>query len=438
MEVDQVTPAAKETNAPAQNKTVSFIEKKETTADKPLDPDALYPIFWSLQESFNQPKKLFVASHLAQFKTGLEETMKAFKANPVQQDAKSSKQGDDKRGIKRKHEPEEEEALMSFNPKYLTSRDLFELEVSIERRLFLESQLTRCQINDLSLRRYVLVQALITIEFLLSLTAEAKKTLSSIQSINKSVAYLDQTLSDDDEKWVRSMKHDVTEYLKMATDGQYFLRMVETILVRDKNWVHWKIENCPIIERPAISAKEWAVAMFTSKREATSKKVRLNTTHPLNLDFLKEDNDIDVMEELKDPKRFKLPDIKSFQAGIQEVDFDLGFPNAVEKERELKEHKASLTWRALRIAGRTKLATFDKIESYEDINILFEEPKSVKEEEEERVEDVQENGANGQTETTLLEDGKNGEAESAEVVMADEVEPASAPGGPVEAMVTDG
>lgn len=129
MEVDQEPSAVKETNGQAQSKSVSFIEKKDATAEKFLDPDALYPIFWSLQESFNQPKKLFDAAHLAQFKTGLEETMKAFKANPVQNDAKSSRQGDDKRGVKRKLDSGEEEALTSFNPKYLTSRDLFELEV---------------------------------------------------------------------------------------------------------------------------------------------------------------------------------------------------------------------------------------------------------------------------------------------------------------------
>lgn len=131
MEVDSEVSAVKETNAQTHSKSVSFGEKG-STAEKPLDPDALYPVFWSLQESFNQPKKLFEPTHLSQFKLGLEETMKAFKANPVQPDAKSSKQVDDKRGVKRKVDSEEDEALASFNPKYLTSRDLFELEVSTE------------------------------------------------------------------------------------------------------------------------------------------------------------------------------------------------------------------------------------------------------------------------------------------------------------------
>lgn len=297
----------------------------------------------------------------------------------------------------------------------------------------------------MSLRRYVLVQALIIIEFLLSLTPEAKQKLASIQSINRSVAYLDQSLGEEDLKWVENMKANVTEYLKTATDGHFFLRMVETILSRDKNWVRWKIENCPPIEMPAISPKEWTTAMNTVKREATSKKVRLNSTHPLNLDFLKERDDVDVMEELKDPKRYKLPDIKSFQRDIQEVDLDLGMPNDIEKERELKEHKASLSWRALRIASRTKLAVLDKIDSYEDINVLFEEPKP--EEEEEEVPENGEHGENGENGVAVVKEEDRKEAETAEVAMTDDGEAIPAPepaapaeqnGAPIEAMVTDG
>lgn len=279
----------------------------------------------------------------------------------------------------------------------------------------------------------MLVQALIIIEFLLSLTPEAKQKLLSIHSINRSVAYLDQTLGEEDLKWVENMKVNVTEYLKTAPDGHFFLRMVETILSRDKNWVRWKIENCPPIERAPISPKEWTSAMSIAKREATSKKVRLNSTNPLNLDFLKERDDVDVMEELKDPKRYKLPEIKSFQRGIQEVDLDLEMPGDTEKERELKEHKASLSWRALRIASRTKLAVLDKIDSFEDISILFEEPRP-------KDEANDENGENGDHMAT--EENGN-EADNGEVVAEEEdgkatpaatVEPN---GAPVEAMVTE-
>lgn len=133
MDVDSEVPAAKQegANDQTQSKTVSFSEKKDTPAEKSLDADALYPIFWSLQDSFNQPKKLFEPANLAHFKSGMEATMTAFKANPPSNEAKSSKQNDDKqRGQKRKLDSEDDDVLTSFNPKYLTSRDLFELEAS--------------------------------------------------------------------------------------------------------------------------------------------------------------------------------------------------------------------------------------------------------------------------------------------------------------------
>lgn len=133
MEVDSEAPAVKDkdSNDQAQSKSVSFSEKKDS-ASKPLDSDALYPVFWSLQESFNQPKRLFEPASLAQFKSGMEATITAFKASPVSHDAKSAKQNDDKRGQKRRLDTEDDDdVLTSFNPKYLTSRDLFELEVRI-------------------------------------------------------------------------------------------------------------------------------------------------------------------------------------------------------------------------------------------------------------------------------------------------------------------
>lgn len=138
MDVDSQEQGAADNNDQAPSKSVSFNEKKNAPSQKSIDVDALYPVFWSLQESFNQPKKLFEAANLSQFKSGLEATLTAFKASPVQHDAKSSRQADEKRGLKRKLETQDDndaEVASSFNPKYLTSRDLFELEVSFSRFL---------------------------------------------------------------------------------------------------------------------------------------------------------------------------------------------------------------------------------------------------------------------------------------------------------------
>lgn len=101
-------------------------------SDKPLDPDALYPLFWSLQENFSQPKRLFETPHLAAFKESLGATMKVFQT--IHNDRGSRKSAEDsKRSLKRKREGgEDDDTNNAFNPKYLTSRDLFELEVRID------------------------------------------------------------------------------------------------------------------------------------------------------------------------------------------------------------------------------------------------------------------------------------------------------------------
>lgn len=53
------------------------------------------------------------------------------------------------------------------------------------------------QINDLAFRRHILVQALIILDFLLSLTSEAKAKLENLNLQNKSVQYA-YILSEED------------------------------------------------------------------------------------------------------------------------------------------------------------------------------------------------------------------------------------------------
>ncbi len=109
--------------------------KRHQQAEKPLDPEALYPILWSLQESFNQPKKLFEPPQFAAFKAGLEATMATFRSIKPEPPSRSKEKLDkqieeNKRILKRKRDDSDDELAGSFNPKYLTSRDLFKLEVS--------------------------------------------------------------------------------------------------------------------------------------------------------------------------------------------------------------------------------------------------------------------------------------------------------------------
>lgn len=105
-------------------------EKKEESEDL-LGTNKLYPIFWSLQESFSMPTRLFDNQHFKAFKEGLDLTIRKFQSvhQELQARGPSKYLEDNKRSMKRKRDDPEDEILNSFNPRYLTSKDLFELEV---------------------------------------------------------------------------------------------------------------------------------------------------------------------------------------------------------------------------------------------------------------------------------------------------------------------
>jgi THO complex subunit 1 len=136
MEVDSEAPAksnpttdgtAERPNEESQSgaKGVTF-----SKPDTPLSASELYPIFWSLQDTFNQPRKLFEAANFTGFKAKLESTMAMFKSVQNDMSGRPVKAAEDgKRGTKRKRSQVDDDLANAFNPKYLTSRDLFELEV---------------------------------------------------------------------------------------------------------------------------------------------------------------------------------------------------------------------------------------------------------------------------------------------------------------------
>lgn len=268
-------------------------------------------------------------------------------------------------------------------------------------------------------------------DFLLSLSPKAKEELSSIPQVNKSVAYLDQTLSEEDIKWATAMKTDISKYLLSTTpDGPFFLRLVETVLIRDKNWVRWKIENCPPIELPAVTPQEWAATMKSAKDQTTNKRIRKEAMGSLSLEFLNDEQDAHAVEKLKDPERYQLPELGSFKRKIQEDDLEIDMPISNDSKAAAIEGKASKTWRALRIASRSKLALFDQIDSYEDINVLFEEKRPEVDEEEE--EEAHENGDAGDVDQAM-DEVKEQEPELVQGNGDSEAAPVSAEAAVVEA-----
>ncbi|KAL7626372.1 hypothetical protein AAE478_003144 [Parahypoxylon ruwenzoriense] len=361
-EADSTKDGKDESKATA--KAVSFDAKNKSAAEKPLDTNALYPVFWSLQHHFSQPTTLFDSVQLAKFKAGLEATVTAFQT--VEKLQRSTKGSDENKIIPQKRKnPEGDEDLRSStnNPKYLTSRELFELEIS-----------------DLYFRRHILIQAFIVLDFLLSLTPQARAKLANIKSQNRSVIYSDQKLGDEDAKWARTMKDRITAYIQADNDGYFFFRVVESVISRDKGWVRWKVESCPPIKREPVSPADFNEAKANARRMATNKRLRSVPMGSLSLEFLKEEDGDTAMEKLKDPTRWELPGLNGFKEKIASDDLDLEFARNEKEKSEILEYKASKTWRALRIARRSKLAVFDKIEDWQKIDVIFQDKPSLEEE----------------------------------------------------------
>lgn len=342
--------------APSDQKTkaVKFESEKARLPDEVPDMDTLYSMFWSLQQFFSQPTRLFDEENLSAFKANLHATMSKFKQVHQDQQARGNTRhtGESTRGTKRKRNGQADELAGTFNPKYLTSRDLFDLEIS-----------------DLAFRRHILVQSLILIDFLLSLSPKAKKKLET--SSNKSVLY-GFVLNEDDTKWAATARNDIALYLQQGPEGKFYYRMVDTVLSRDKNWVHWKAEGCPPIARKAVTAAEYGEAERSAQKACTNKRIRPNAMGALDLKFLSEDRSPGEMEKYKDPTRYTIPTIESFKGPIAEDDFDMEMAKDEDAKQVVVSSRASKLWRTLRIASRSRLNVFDKIEDGNNLKPLFE------------------------------------------------------------------
>ncbi|PGH02372.1 THO complex subunit 1 [Blastomyces parvus] len=339
------------------------LQSSQPAGKKPQEPepsstpsmDELYPIFWSLQNNFSSPTSLFDPSNFASFKAGLEASLSIFQKVNTDMETRMTKGSEDaRRGLKRRRVGDGTEMTNSFNPKYLTSRDLFELEV-----------------NDVAFRRHILVQSLILLDFVLSLTPKAKAKLAD--STNKSVLY-NYVLNDEDAKWASQMKTSIAGYLQQGSEGKFYYRMVDTVLTRDKNWVRWKAEACPPIERTPVSIQDYLDTQASAIKVSTSKRLRSAPLGSLNLNFLTEDKNVNSVDRLKDPDRFTTPALDSYMRGIADDEFNIDMAQSREEKDEATKARASKTWRTLRLSSRSKLALFDKIEDGNNLKVLFEPP----------------------------------------------------------------
>ncbi|KAK6003513.1 hypothetical protein QM012_009284 [Aureobasidium pullulans] len=348
-----------------------------------------YPIFWRLQHDFSNPTRLFEDENFSPFKDGIEKTLMKFKKTPVVAQTKSA--GDAQRGIKRKLGDETGDQYASnYNPKYLTSRDLFELELS-----------------DLAFQRHILVQGLILIDFLLSLTEKAKKKWADVEKANAKLAnkglLYSFTLSEENEKWVISTRSKIAGYLQEGPEGKFYYRMVDTVLSRDKNWVRWKLESCPPIVRDAVTPEENTEAKSGARQATVNRRLKAKPMGAIDVTFLAEVDNAKGLEALKDASRFTAPSPEKLVKGIENDELDLEMAMTDEEKNSLEAAKQSKTWRALRAASRTSLALLDKVDPSTRLPALYKQEEN---QGEAAADDLTSATENDSGEVTVAMDGK--------------------------------
>ncbi|KAL0823243.1 hypothetical protein Bca101_046920 [Brassica carinata] len=260
-----------------------------------------YKTFWSLQEYFCNPASLTTASTKWQkFSSSLAVVLNTFDAQPL-----SEEEGE-------ANSLEEEAA--TFNIKYLTSSKLMGLEL-----------------KDSSFRRHILLQCLILFDYLRA-PGKNDKDLPS------------ETMKEE----LKSCEDRVKKLLEITPPkGKEFLRAVEHILEREKNWVWWKRDGCPPFEKQPIENKS-AIAGQKRRRQ----RWRLGNIELSQLWRWAEQNP----NAEKDAQRVKTPDIADYWKPLAE-DMD---PSAGIEDAYHHKNNRVYCWKGLRFAARQDLEGFSR------------------------------------------------------------------------------
>ncbi|KAH7400683.1 nuclear matrix protein [Phaeosphaeria sp. MPI-PUGE-AT-0046c] len=340
--VNEDSKSGEQTSTPTESDTLK--DKKAETADI----NHLYPVFWSLQHSFSNPPRLFEEDHFKHFQKSLEITLAKFKEVPkvIQASDPDHKKGENER------EGDNYDAFANtYNPKYLTSRDLFKLELS-----------------DLAFQRHILVQALILIDFLLALT-DRSKSKSIYQNAQKAMQY-NFTLREEDTEWALGIKSAIANYLQEGPDGKFYYRMVDTVLSRDKNWVRWKMENCQPFTRDRVATQDFLQAKSGARQALQTKKNPKPMGVPGSLKFLYNNEAETGLAKLRQADRSSVLSPESYATKVRMTDLDLEMADTDEEKRQLTGKKSSYVWKGLRLASKNQLSSFDRIEHGKGLEAL--------------------------------------------------------------------
>ncbi|KAN0062569.1 hypothetical protein ACQY0O_005101 [Thecaphora frezii] len=279
----------------------------------------------------------------------------------------------------------------NFFPKYLTGRKLLEYEI-----------------RDPSFRRHILVQYLILFHYLLSFTPTAREKAKEWKNRNLQGHFV---LDEADEQWVRKVWKEVLALLReIPPNGRVYFETVLEVLKRESNWIRWKTESCPSIEKPPLSPEQ-----ITAFANARALLLRPPTPYPhaLGTAALSElwaegfpppvagtrrmENEegvyVDVATDGLEELEFlpPVPTLNHYHNMIKReemklnmrrrqigIDVEAKSPSPEDREKEekdancqsIRETMQSLAWRALRVASSEHLHLFSKMEGPENVHAL--------------------------------------------------------------------
>ena len=75
--------------------------------------------------------------------------------------------------------------------------------------------------------------------------------------------------------------------------------------------------------------------------------------------------------------RFTAPSADSYSTKVRSTELDLDMVTSEEDKRQQEERKISNTWRGLRLASKTRLSSFDRLEQGKELERLFQPVTSI-------------------------------------------------------------
>ncbi|ORY79821.1 THO complex subunit 1 transcription elongation factor-domain-containing protein [Protomyces lactucae-debilis] len=294
--------------------------------DEALENPTFYAVFWSLQGYFCNPSALLVPGKLNAFLSSMDLTMATFDKllEPFRESDYTATKSADTHDF--------------FTPKFLTSRELLDLELS-----------------DITFRKHICTQALIVIGFLFSFSADIPITNKSFQSTF--------ALQKEDAERLTALQDRVRKYILALPAGIKFLASVDALMKSDQQWLKWKSISCPPYAKPALEeARIQSAPAKLSTLTALPKPYRY-TVGNANLTKLWQDAGLWSPDELKTYASRSLPQVEDYALKISKLEERLAAIQGIDEQSEaartqLREQIATQSWLALRSSREHDIRLF--------------------------------------------------------------------------------